>query len=218
MKYTAVIFDLDGTLLDTIEDLTVSINIALERMGYPQHTADDYMAWIGEGLPTLAVRALPAKHRNIAEIEEFGKRVCDEYRTRWMNNTRPYDGIPELLDGLAKLGIRMSVLSNRPDEFTRLIVDHFLPNWKFEFSAGTRPNVPMKPDPSAAIQIARDMKIEPKSFAFIGDTKTDMETAIAAGMYPIGVLWGFRGAEELKSYGAKLILERPADALQIFSV
>lgn len=216
LKHTAVIFDLDGTLLDTIEDLTVSINIALGSMGYPQHTADDYMAWIGEGLPTLAIRALPAERRNIAEIERFGTNVRDEYRTRWKNHTHPYDGIHELLDGLTRFGIRMSVLSNRPDEFTKLIIDHFLPDWKFEFMAGTKPSVPMKPDPVAAIQIAKDMKTKPKRFAFLGDTKTDMETAIAAGMYPVGVLWGFRGADELRSYGAKLLIERPIDALKIF--
>lgn len=216
MKYSAVIFDLDGTLLDTIEDLTISINAALSRMGHPQHTSDDYMAWIGEGLPTLAVRALPAEKRTRDEIEKFGAYTVEEYRTRWMNHTRPYDGISELLGGLTVLGIRMSVLSNRPDEFTKLILDHCLPSWKFEHTAGTRPDVPMKPDPTAAIEIAKAMGVDPKNFAFIGDTKTDMETARAAGMYPVGVLWGFRGAEELKSYGAKILIENPADALKIF--
>jgi phosphoglycolate phosphatase len=218
MKAGAILFDLDGTLLDSIEDLTDSMNAALGRLGFPGHDVESCKRLVGEGIEHFAINALPARKRSdestIARLVEL---LRDEYRKRWAQKTRPYDGIAELLGGLADRGLRLAVLSNKADDFTRLMVAHFFPNRKFEVVRGARPGMPRKPDPSPALRIAQELGLDPAEIVLLGDTKTDMETGTRAGMVPIGALWGFRSAEELLASGARNLIRRPEELLPLLS-
>jgi len=213
MQYKAIIFDLDGTLLDTIEDLSDSMNAVLEKKGFPTHSVEEYKYFVGEGIHKLVERALPANLRNETSIKEYANLMRQEYKRRWNNKTRPYEGIPELLGKLTEKGILMTVLSNKADDFTKVIISELLPHWKFEVVFGERPNVPRKPDPTAALEIAGMLGLQPKDFILLGDSESDMITAAAAGMYGIGALWGFRTEDELISSGAKAVIQHPLDLL-----
>lgn len=217
MNHRAALFDLDGTLLDTLEDLASSMNAALEKNGFPRHPVERYRHFVGAGMRELARRALPS-----GVSEETVLRLTDdmraEYSRRWSDTTRPYPGIADMLDALAGAGIRLSVLSNKADDFTVMLCRRFLGAWNFEVVRGAVESIPRKPDPTAALMIARSMGIDPTQFVCLGDTGTDMAMARAAGMYPAGVLWGFRGADELTAGGARSLLERPEDIFHLFGI
>ncbi len=215
MKYVAVVFDLDGTLLDTIEDLANSMNSVLSRFGFPGHDAEVYKYFVGDGVEKLVIRALPEDSRDETTVARCVSAMREEYGKRWAEKTRPYEGVPELLDSLTDRGIKMIVLSNKPDDFTKLVVANLLPSWRFELVVGARPSVPKKPDPAAALEIAERLEIPPQEFLYLGDTNTDMKTASAAGMYPVGALWGFRTADELIANGAEVVIEKPIDLLEL---
>jgi len=215
MGYRAVIFDLDGTLLDSVDDLADSTNITLRQLGFPEHDREAYKYFVGEGLENLARQALPEDHRDVDTLAKCAALLRDEYGRRWADKTRPYEGVPELLDTLASQGIKMAILSNKPDEFTKVVVAKLLPKWRFENVAGSKPSVPKKPDPTVSLQIAETAGIPPSEFIYLGDTHTDMETANAAHMYAVGALWGFRTADELIKSGAKVLIKRPMDLLEL---
>ncbi len=212
MPFKAVLFDLDGTLLDTLDDLADSMNAALASYGWPAHPVESYKFFVGDGFEVLARRTMPPGSED-ALVRECVKVAQGEYRKRWKSKTRLYPGIAELLDGLAQRGVRSAILSNKPDDFVIEIARHFFSRWKFAVAQGARPDVPRKPDPTAALDISRRMGVPVESFLYLGDTNTDMETAIAAGMFPVGALWGFRPEKELRESGAKLLLGRPQDLL-----
>ena len=217
MKFRAVLFDLDGTLLDTLQDLAEAMNSVLRRSGFATHPLQAYKYFVGDGMETLVRRALPETHGNDeATVSACLAAMKEEYRRRWMEQTRPYPGIPELLDELAARQIQLSVLSNKPDEFTRMMVKKLLPRWQFAWVFGERPGVPRKPDPFSALEIAERSLVASEAFVYLGDTATDMITANAAGMYAVGVTWGFRPAEELTANGAKTLISSPADLLELF--
>jgi phosphoglycolate phosphatase len=216
MKYRAVLFDLDGTLLNTLEDITGSVNKALSRLGFPQHELEAYKYFIGDGREALAVRALPDHHRDAATVAKLVARIDEEYAKNWADNTRPYEGVPELLDALTSRGIQMAILSNKPHDFTELMVSRLLPRGRFQPVVGAQPSVPKKPDPSAALGIAKRLDVQPREFLHVGDSDVDMKTATAAGMHAVGALWGFRTADELLSSGAKMLIENPAALLRLF--
>jgi phosphoglycolate phosphatase len=138
-----------------------------------------------------------------------------EYARRWHAKTRPYPGIPQLLDTLTAHGLRLAILSNKPHDFTVRIAERLLARWSFDPVLGARAGVPKKPDPGAALEIAGQRGIPPGAWLYLGDTSTDMETATAAGMFPVGVLWGFRGAAELEASGARLLIQRPDQLLEL---
>lgn len=209
----AVLFDLDGTLLDTLSDLADSMNAVLTSLGLPAHSRDAYRYFVGDGLEVLAQRVLPDDHRVPAMIVRCAEGMRARYQEHWADRTRPYQGIPELLDSLAGRGLRLNILSNKPDDFTRLMVDHFLPGWQWSQVRGARPDTPKKPDPRAALTIASQLGLAPQQFLYLGDTNTDMRTASAAGMHPVGVLWGFRTRTELEQAGAKATISHPLDLL-----
>jgi phosphoglycolate phosphatase len=217
VKYRALISDLDGTLLDTLEDLADSVNAALARLGLPQHELDAYRYFVGDGRRALALRALPEDRREQATLDPMIAYIGEEYEKRWMDRSQPYEGIPELLDALTALGVRMAILSNKPHSYTEATVSRLLPNWSFELVLGESPSTPRKPDPSGALQIMERMGIEPGECLYIGDSGVDMQTATAAGLYAVGVLWGFRTADELLSNGARVLVEKPADIIPLFS-
>jgi len=216
MGFKAVIFDLDGTLLNTLDDLAVSANNALEKLGFPTHDIEAYKYFVGSGIRVLIKRALP---QSVAEDESIVDRCLEEmqgqYNAHWDDKTVPYEGIPELLNALSSHGIKMSILSNKPDNFTQLTVNKLLSGWKFEVVLGKLEGVPPKPDPSSALKISRQLGLSPAEFVFLGDSGIDMRTANAAGMYAVGAAWGFRTVEELKNSGAKKIIYRPGELLDI---
>jgi phosphoglycolate phosphatase len=217
LKYPGIIFDLDGTLLDTIEDLADSMNQVLTDLGFPTHTIGAYKYFVGEGVGPLIRRALPEDQLRPELVDQCLGALREEYSRRWENKTRPYAGIPDLLDHLNGMGLRMAILSNKLDHFTRIMVAKLLPRWKFDPVFGARPAVPKKPDPAGALEIAQALHLAPNHFVYLGDTGIDMKTASAAGMVPVGALWGFRPAEELKDQGAKWLIEKPADLIALIA-
>ncbi len=215
MKFEAVLFDLDGTLLDSIEDLTDSMNLVLDGYGLPGHDAEACKNFVGDGVEMFALRALPENRRDEATVAQCAAEMRAEYRKRWSQKTRPYDGIPELLDDLTLRNLKLAVLSNKPEESTREMVAELLSKWQFYPVAGARPAVPKKPDPILAIEISQQLRLPADKFLYLGDTGTDMKTARGAGMFPVGALWGFRTAEELKDTGAEVLVAHPSEVLQL---
>jgi phosphoglycolate phosphatase len=213
--YRGVLFDLDGTLLDTLQDLADSMNGALARLGAPVHEMEFYRVAVGDGVEMLARRSLPENRRDEPSVSACVAAMRDEYSRRWAATTKPYPGIPDLLDKLTARGIAMAVLSNKPDDFTRKIADTLLGRWKFGAALGSRPGRPRKPDPAEALDIALTLGIPPGQWIYLGDTNTDMETACAAGMFPVGALWGFRSREELIAHGARQVVARPLQILDL---
>ena len=215
IKFQAILFDLDGTLLDTLADIANATNAALTRLGFPTHPRDAYRYFLGDGMDRLVRRALPEENHDAETLKKCHDAIIAEYETRWNENTRPYPGMTELLEELDRRGITKAVLSNKPDAFTKKTVEKLLPDCKFEIVRGATPYTPIKPDPAGAIRIADELGIPPRRFIYIGDTNTDMQTASAAGMFAAGALWGFRTAEELSSSGARVLLETPLEVLKL---
>ncbi len=213
MAFRAVLFDLDGTLLDTLEDLAESADAVLASLGASGHPVQAYRRFVGDGVATLMARALPAGRRDEATVALAVERMREEYGRRCMAKTRPYPGVPELLSALAERAVPFAVLSNKQDDFTRLTVAKFLPGFPFAAVRGVRPGEAVKPDPHGAIEIAAALGIACADFLYLGDTNTDMRTALAAGMRPVGALWGFRDEEELRAAGARALLRHPPDLL-----
>ena len=215
LKFQAVLFDMDGTLLDTLEDIAGSMNRVLELNGLPTHLVDRYRRFVGSGIEKLASNVLPDAQRTGERVRELSQQMGEEYSRRWHDKTRLYPGVMHMLEGLGERGVRFGILSNKPDKFTKMIYDYFLSRWNFEVVLGASAELPKKPDPTAALFIAKKMGIEPSQFIYLGDSDTDMKTAIAANMYPVGALWGFRDAKELRESGAKMLLHRPEDLLKM---
>ena len=214
----AVLFDLDGTLLDTLQDLADAVNAALTALGVPSHPVDAYRYFVGDGVETLMRRALPS---GAAEDAALLRRAVElqsaEYRHRWHAKTRPYPGVIEMLADLERRRIRLAILSNKPDAAVSEVVRFFFPKVRFEIVRGALAGVPVKPDPGSALRVAEDMRVDPRDFLYVGDTNTDMRTARAAGMLPVGALWGFRTAAELKESGAARLISRPGDLLALLT-
>jgi phosphoglycolate phosphatase len=217
VTYKAVIFDLDGTLLNTLEDLMAAVNHSLRQLGFPIHGPAEFKYFVGAGRDVMAALALPADRRSPEMVSRLCQEVDAYYLQHWMDNTRPYPGIPELLNALTGRGVRMAVLSNKPHNFTVLNISELLAPWHFEAVMGATPTGPKKPDCTSALQIARQMGVAPVDFLYLGDSDIDMQTAINACMYPIGALWGFRTAEELKAAGAKTLVRQPLEVLDLLN-
>ena len=213
--FKAVLFDLDGTLLDTLRDLADAMNQALQQMGFASHPVERYADFVGEGIYNEAYRALPQGHRDEATINECVELTRGFYKQNWNVHTDIYPGIAEMLDGLQQRGFPKSILSNKPDDFTNLIADRMLGKWEFDVVRGLRGNSRKKPDPSVAFEIAEKMGVKPEEFIYLGDMDTDMQTAKNAGMCPVGAGWGFRPREELIEHGARRILDKPQELLKM---
>ncbi len=215
MKYAAVIFDLDGTLLDTIEDLADSMNAALQGEGHAVHAIDTYRYFVGDGIENLVRRALPESARDEESVNRGKAAMESEYNKRWNAKSRPYTGVPELLDQLTQRQIPIAILSNKPEPFTLLAVNELLSPWTFFPIRGARPDTPRKPDPTSALVVAEELGVEPAKCLYLGDTDTDMKTAVGAGMYALGATWGFRLGEELLRTGAQTLLDEPMELLEL---
>lgn len=213
--YKAVLFDLDGTLINSLHDIADSMNRVLERKGYQTHDYDAYRYFIGRGLYNLVSRTLPESEKTEQNIKNLYQELLREYEVNLLQKTILYRGIPELLDALVAKGIRLTILSNKADNFTKMIAAELLNAWPFEAVLGASEQVPRKPDPSGARMICEAIDLGPEAFLYLGDTSTDMQTAVAAGMYPVGVSWGFRTREELLENGAKTIIDTPMELMTL---
>lgn len=210
----AILFDLDGTLLDTLDDLADSANAMLAGRGHPPHPVDAYRRFVGDGMATLVERTHP--HHAVpsgADLQTAVRTYQAEYSRRWKDKSRPYPGLPGLLATLSAQGKQLGVVSNKAQSFTELCVNHFFPEIPWGVVIGQRDGIPHKPHPAGALEAAGILGVEPGECVFVGDSGIDMRTACAAGMIPAGVLWGFREAEELTGAGA-LHLVKDASALE----
>ena len=215
LKYRAVLFDLDGTLLNTLQDIATSYNNALRRFSFPEHELEAYRYFVGSGMEELAKRALPEDHRDTDTVARMVATMTEEYQQHCFDTTYVYPGVTELLDALTTKGIKIAILSNKGAEFTKLTVSRLLSRWSFAAVVGASADLPKKPDPTGARQVAQKLELNPAEFLYVGDSDIDMKTATGAGMYPVGALWGFRTAEELTANGAKTLIKRPKELLKL---
>ena len=206
----ALIFDLDGTLIDSIDDLADAANAALSAYKLPTHPVAPYNYFVGDGMENLMRRAAPQGTEE-AIIKKLLERVTEIYATGWAKKTRAYEGIPAMLTRLAASGRKLAVLSNKPHEFTVSVTAHFFPDVSFAAVQGSPKGGKAKPEPGMALAMAEKIGVAPKDIVFMGDTRTDMKTATNAGMVPLGVLWGFRPRSELEEHGAAIIIAKPED-------
>ena len=206
--YPAILFDLDGTLINSLEDIADAMNHTLSTFDLPTHPYESYKHFIGKGLKNLVKSCVPPTVRDNPEtIDRCLQTMVAHYRQNLTNKTCLYPGIAELLDTLTEKGIKMAILSNKADALTQQICAKLLHQWSFEVIMGATDDFPRKPNPEAALFIAKKMQIAPGNILYIGDSNVDMQTARAAGMFPVGVTWGFRTREELEEAGARVVIE-----------
>jgi len=213
MKFNSIIFDLDGTLINSLEDIADSMNRVLKKHGLPEHDMQTYRYFIGHGVPTLVRKAVPPDLSEEGIIESYAWEFRETYGKNYNIMTKLYDGIPDMLDKLSDRKIRMSIFSNKPDDFTKKCVKEFLRPWKFECVMGHGSGIPPKPDPKGVLKILKDMEQKPADTIYLGDSGIDMITAVSAGMFPIGALWGFRDRDELRENGARELVKDPGAIL-----
>ena len=211
MPSRAAIFDLDGTLVDSLQDIGAAMNHALAAHALPVHPLERYRQFVGEGIRLLVSRAVPADRPDAHEPVLATYRAY--YAEHMLDHTRPFPGIPGVLERLVAAGFKLAVLSNKPDVATRRLVTALLPEVPFGSVHGERAGVPRKPDPTAALGMAAALGVLPEECVFIGDTGVDMATARGAGMYGLGVTWGFRDDEELQTHGARALARTSEELL-----
>jgi len=213
--FHAVIFDLDGTLYDSLLDLSEAMNEVLLRQGFPIHPPDSYRYFVGDGMEKLVVRALPEKaHHDKSTVTHSLELMRTVYSQRWDRCSSLYQGIPTMLDGLIARNLSLAIFSNKPQDMTTAIQKKFLAPWPFRQVLGASGKYPLKPDPAGALAIARKLSLPPGEILYLGDTAVDMQTARTSGMYSIGCLWGFREQLELEKAGAQLLLNHPRELLE----
>jgi phosphoglycolate phosphatase len=213
-SFAAVFFDLDGTLLDTLTDIGSAMNRVLEHMNFPSHPLGDYRFLVGDGARMLVTRALPTRFRPMTDlIDECLKQYIQEYQKLEPPQARLYDGIADLLDRLVHDGFKLAVISNKKQQLVDDCLRRWLSPWPFAAALGQRDDVAIKPDPTATVEIAARMGVDPSRCLFVGDTGVDMKTAGAAGMIGVGALWGFRTARELRQNGAHALIAHPKELI-----
>jgi phosphoglycolate phosphatase len=213
MKYRCVIFDCDGTLVDTLEDIASAMNLALVENGFPPVALEKYRDIVGWGIIRLAELALPQAARTketIRMVSNCARKLMEEQPFE-ESLSKPYTGIPELLAELKNRKIKTAVLSNKPDSVLRRIIAQIFPYHTFDTVCGLRPDAPPKPDPASVWELLADMGINPHQAVLLGDSEIDMETARNAGCYPLGVSWGFRSRATLEASGAARIIDTPGE-------
>lgn len=209
-----IIFDLDGTLIDSLEDIAINANMVLKELGYKEHNLESYKNFVGDGAKVLIENAMP-KNSSELQIEEALELFKKYYEQALHKNTKLYEGIENMLNELVGSDFSLGVLSNKPHKFTKLYVEQLLGDIPFIEVLGQREDTPKKPHPIGALQIAQKFDIEPENIYFIGDTSTDIKTAKNANMIAVGVSWGFRSIDELLESGADYIINSPEELLKI---
>lgn len=208
-----IIFDMDGTILDTLRDLADCTNYILRRNGYPEHPPDAYRYFVGNGIPKLIERAIPEKERQPEIIDKIYREFVPYYELHKEDFTKPYPGIPELMRQLQDLHIHMAIASNKIQQAMGPLVERYFAGIRFSAVLGNRPGIPPKPDPAIVEEILTSTAIRKEDTLYVGDTAVDMQTAENAGLTKIGVLWGFRNREELEKANADFIVEKPEEIL-----
>ena len=208
------VFDLDGTLCDTIEDLATSVNVALNTLGYPTHPTEAYKYMVGSGMKNLVYRALPEDKREDTEVEKAKELMLDHYKDHFADKTYAYKGIPVLLENLRKDEIHIAVCTNKAHDMAVKVLDKLFPA-AFDIVIGKSESRPLKPDPFSVNEIIERFGTTPSETVFIGDSGVDMITAKNSKTISIGVLWGFRDEKELKENGALHIAKTPNDIYEI---
>ncbi|BDU24503.1 phosphoglycolate phosphatase [Flavobacterium sp. GSB-24] len=214
MKFKGIIFDLDGTLVNSLEDISDAMNTVLTGLNYPTHNYDTYQYFIGSGLRNLVSKALPASNNSEEQIENCFDCMIDTYREVCTIKTKPYEGIVELLDNLASQNIKLAVFSNKADELTKKIAAEIFPNY-FDAAVGLSTEALKKPNPFEALEISKKWNLKPEEILFVGDSDIDMQTAVNATIFPVGVSWGYRTEGELLASGAKVVIHNPSDLIQL---
>ncbi len=215
MTCKGIIFDLDGTLADTLEDIAGSMNRVLQLHGFPVHAIEGYKLLVGRGLDNLVRQALPRDSRLPEVVSACLAEMMADYEVHCLDKTCLYNGIPEMLQDLSGREIKMAVFSNKAEPLTHKIVDQLMGNIPFKKVLGARTDLPKKPDPEGALRISGMLGISPAHMIYMGDSDVDMITATRAGMFAVGVLWGFRSGEELLANGAEVLLSSPAGLLKL---
>lgn len=210
-----MLFDLDGTLLNSLDDLADAANTVLGEMNYPMHPIESYRQFVGNGARFLLTRALPEGCRQEKTVQDCLLRFMMVYQERFQNKSMPYQGVTELLETLFLQEIPVGIVTNKPHDIAVSCVGHYFKRIKLEHVLGQSEKFPKKPHPSATLQLCTTLDIDPRQSLFIGDSGVDMETAVQAGMKGIGVLWGFRSRDELIDAGAFAVVEHPAEILDI---
>jgi phosphoglycolate phosphatase len=205
------VFDLDGTLVDSLRDVAEAFNECLDLLGLPMHPIEHYRYMVGEGVPKLCQRAIGDAYPHL--LDRLIELARPRYRTRVIRCTRPYAGVIELVQRLAATTITLAVLSNKPHDLTQIVVRRFWPEGEFERVQGYMAEEGRKPDPRAFLQICEERNVEPADACMIGDTPTDLETAKNAGAQFLGVSWGFRTHDDLVAAGAERIAKTPREVI-----
>ena len=212
MKIKAVIFDMDGTLLNTYEDLANAVNYGLEKSGFPTHDAEKYKYFCGNGTDVMITRALPIEYRDEETRKKVRELYFEYYNAHSGECTRPYDGIPELLTELRAKGIKLGVVSNKIDFMTQIVAKEYFGD-VFDCVTGQREGVPIKPDPAMVFEVMKTFGVTTDECIFVGDSDVDALTGKNSGAFMVGVLWGFRDEKELMENGADVVISKPSQIL-----
>ena len=210
-----VVFDLDGTLINSLEDLADSANWMLLQHGYPTHPVDAYRYFVGDGMRKLIERILPLEERNDMRIEQCKAEFVAYYTIHMEDKTVVYPGMIELLKELKDRGLKIAVATNKVHIAVTPLMEKYFPGIRFDSMIGQREGIPVKPHPQIMYDILKETGCQPSETLHVGDTATDMQLAHNAGVTPVGVLWGYRPLEELQEAGAKFIIEKPEELLEL---
>lgn len=214
MQIKGIIFDLDGTLIHTIEDIAGAANVMFDRHGLPTHDIPYYLKWIGSGAIKFIERAL-GEEIDHEQLMEYVAEFKEIYSNNLHDRSRVYDGIPEVLDHLTSRGKKIAVLSNKPHPMTQQVIKYYLSDWPIHPVFGQRKEVPRKPDPAAALEISSILQIEPRRMLLVGDSENDVLTAMAGGMLPVGVSWGYGKPDISQVKGKAWQIRHPLELLKL---
>lgn len=213
----AIVFDLDGTLLDTLDDIAISANFALKTLGFKEEEVLKYRYFVGEGVIKLFENIFASSPQSDEVISKAVALFESHYAKQFHQNTKLYEGVSKMLTFLQKRGFKMAILSNKPDSFTKMCALKYLRAWHFEVVFGAREGIPKKPHPQGALDVAEALHVKPEACYYLGDTMIDMQTATGAGMISIGALWGFRDEEELVFHGAQFLAKTPSEVIKLLA-
>ncbi len=211
----AIIFDLDGTLIDSLADLAEAINRMLDDRGYPRRDPGLFNAFVGDGVRQLVLRALPDEVKDEPTVDACVAEYQRHYEDLWHDKTLPYPGIVKMIATLRGRGLKVAVISNKPHHFTVLCCDHFFGATTFDGVLGQRDHVPRKPDPAGALELAEALGVDIHRCAYVGDSGVDMKFGVNSGMRRIGVRWGFRSEQELSDNGAEVMVSTAEDIVKL---
>lgn len=210
-----VIFDLDGTLLNSLEDLADSCNYLMRKYGFPEHPLDSYRYFVGDGIHKLVERILPEDKRQADFVEQVFQEMVAYYDIHKEDKTKPYAGMVETLETLQERGVMLAVASNKVNKAMMPLMEHYFPTIKFTAVIGQREGIPVKPHPQIVFDILKIAGVGAEESLYVGDTGVDMDTAHRAGLKAVGVLWGYRNLQELTEHQAEYIISKPMELVEL---